>query len=106
MELNAVLLSVEGALTDGAAARPGAAELIAALDERGVASAALRVCAQSDATTGLPYRGVGGVAPLLEDDDFDHRDRRVSRAAFGEGVDVVDFSATLGQSIIWSMLSS
>lgn len=41
MQLSAVLLSVEGALTDGGLARPGAAELIAALDARGVASAAL-----------------------------------------------------------------
>lgn len=41
MQLSAVLLSVKGALTDGGKARPGAAELIAALDARGVASAAL-----------------------------------------------------------------
>ncbi len=41
MQLNAALISVEGVLADGEAAGPGAAELIAALDERGVASAAL-----------------------------------------------------------------
>ena len=41
MQLNAALISI-GALTDSAeAARPGAAAFIAALDERGIASAAL-----------------------------------------------------------------
>ena len=35
MQLSAVLLSVEGALTDGGKARQGASELIAALDARG-----------------------------------------------------------------------
>lgn len=41
MQLNAALISIEGALTDGEAMRPGAAAFIAALDERGIASAAL-----------------------------------------------------------------
>ena len=58
MELNAVLLSVEGALTDGAAARPGAAELIAALDERGVASAGLTDGASAPARALLERLGV------------------------------------------------
>lgn len=41
MQLSAALVSVEGVLTDGSSARPGAAELIAGLDARGVASAVL-----------------------------------------------------------------
>ncbi len=41
MQLSAALVSVEGALMDGSSARLGAAELIAGLDARCVASAAL-----------------------------------------------------------------
>lgn len=65
MQLSAALISVERVLMDGSSARSGAAELIAGLDARGVASAALtdgpsaRARALLEAVGVIPHALVG-----------------------------------------------
>ena len=44
----------------------------------------------------LLHADVGGVVPLLEDDDLDHRDRAIGGAAFGGCVDIVEDGCDFG----------